>query len=515
MGKKLRDAMNAEWATFLERGVVRIAKIPKGVNPIPVYWKAQEKRNADGDVTRLKARLVADGRCLKQGIDFQQSFSSVVNEATLRTLLHVASAKGYSVDTIDVTAAYLYAPINETVYIQFPEFIDIDRKPGHCYVLEKSMYGLPQSGRNWFKTIKATLERLGFSSSQGDQCLMKRSGSDGMEYVAIYVDDLCIVTPNDSRTRDIKEAIVQEYDIKDGGQMTEYLGLRIERNPETGRFEISQAGLIREVLEDHCESAHAISQVPMASTYRPSSGDEQNDAQTIRRYQAAIGSLMYLSRMSRPDIAFATCLLARYASRPAQDHFKALQRILHYLRATMHFRLVVGGESGWKAVEGFSDSDWAGSCLDQKSTSGCLVKAGASPLIWSSSKQSVVAKSTMAAEGIALGHALDKTRCVSATLTGMLETGEQGPTPILSTDNMPLLQNVQAGRIGSKSRAVMLQLADIFDAHAKGEVVTRHVRSQENPADMFTKPLGKDAFWSHLPALGLQTALRHGGVCCA
>lgn len=299
----------------------------------------------------MKARLVADGRYLKEGIDYKTSFSSVVRESTLRILLHVVAAKNYEIDTVDVTAAYLYAPIQDEVYIQIPEYVNEKKGNGRCYKLLKSMYGLPQSGRNWQETATKALSGMGFQPSAGDPCLFIRAGEEGSEYIAMYVDDLCVAAPNRRLTDAIKENLANTFALKNGGQISEYLGLRTIRNTTGTEFEIIQTGLIQDILAKFAKSDSAVAHTPMAARYRPSQGIWDCDPDTINFYQSAVGSLLYLCRMSRPDITYAVGILGRYASCPAPDHLDALQRVINYLRGTSHFALRIDGKGKWLDIQ--------------------------------------------------------------------------------------------------------------------------------------------------------------------
>ena len=126
-----------------------------------------------------------------------------------------------------------------------------------------------------------------------------------------------------------------------------------------------------------------------------------NESQVVdaSRYQSAVGSLLYLSGWTRPDIAFAVSNVVRFCSRPTSEHWTAVKRIFRYLKGTSQFGLLyVKGKN--EMLSAYSDADWAGDINDRKSTSGyiCMLSGGA--VSWRSRKQTCVALSTAEAEWV-------------------------------------------------------------------------------------------------------------------
>ena len=105
--------------------------------------------------------------------------------------------------------------------------------------------------------------------------------------------------------------------------------------------------------------------------------NEDEEALDQPLYQSVVGSLMYLATCTRPDIAYAVGMLARFSSKPNQSHWTAAKRVLRYLRGTVNFGILYRGESG---VLGYSDADWAGDADDRKSTSGYMFLIAGGPV---------------------------------------------------------------------------------------------------------------------------------------
>ena len=121
-------------------------------------------------------------------------------------------------------------------------------------------------------------------------------------------------------------------------------------------------------------------------------------------YQSAVGSLQYLSTMTRPDISFAVSNVAKFCSKPSKEHWVAVKRIMRYLKGTLNYGLLYK-KNKLNTCVGYSDADWAGDVNDRKSTSGYIFQVGGTAVSWKSQKQSCTALSTAEAEYVALSQA--------------------------------------------------------------------------------------------------------------
>ena len=122
-------------------------------------------------------------------------------------------------------------------------------------------------------------------------------------------------------------------------------------------------------------------------------------------YQAVVGSLLYLSTKTRPDIAFAVTSAARFCASPTKEHWTAVKRILRYLNGSRQLGLLYRANTLNEEITGFSDADWAGDVGDRKSTSGYVFLLGGAAVSWKSAKQTTVALSTAEGDYIALSTA--------------------------------------------------------------------------------------------------------------
>ena len=117
-------------------------------------------------------------------------------------------------------------------------------------------------------------------------------------------------------------------------------------------------------------------------------------------YAFAVGSLMYAQVCTRLDIGLIVGLLGRYQSDPGLDHWKVAKKVMRYLQGTKDYKLIYRYIDQLKVI-GYLDSDFAG-CVDiRKSTSGYIFLLSGGAISWRSTKQKLVASSTMEAKFVA------------------------------------------------------------------------------------------------------------------
>lgn len=122
-------------------------------------------------------------------------------------------------------------------------------------------------------------------------------------------------------------------------------------------------------------------------------------------YQETIGSLLYLSQISRPDIAYAISLLSRYNNCYTMTHWNAVKRVLRYLKGTVNYRLEFNSES---AFDVYCDADWGNKLNDRYSVTGSCIKVNGGLISWYSKRQKTVALSTTEAEYMALSFTVQE-----------------------------------------------------------------------------------------------------------
>jgi hypothetical protein len=219
-------------------------------------------------------------------------------------------------------------------------------------------------------------------------------------------------------------------------------------------------------------------------------------------FQRLVGSLLFLQTCSRPDISFAVLLLSQHCSSPEARHFAAAKRVLRYLKGTRSYRLSYGGENRHLPLSELSDADWAGDKKDRASISRFVWSIGGGPISWSAKKQNCVALSMTEAEYVALMRAIQEGIWLQQSLCQFQITC---PSPlIVSTDNNGAKSLSTNDSNHGKAKHIDICYHFIRSHIESNSFVVRHTPGVENTADIFTKPLSRIIFQSHVARLGLS-----------
>ena len=226
---------------------------------------------------------------------------------------------------MDVKGAYLNGTIKEQIYMKQPEGYN-DGTGRICHLI-KSLYGLKQAGCEWNDELNKQLESLGWKPTTVDPCAYARRTTDGIEVVAVWVDDLLLFVSNNKLMSTMKLELKAIFEITDLGEPAKIVGIEIERDRAKQTITISQKHYIEAILQkEGLTDAHPVA-VPMDPNVqlKPSEGEVQDKS---NNYASLIGSLMYLAVATRLDIAYAVFRLGSYMANPAMSHWAAAKRVL-------------------------------------------------------------------------------------------------------------------------------------------------------------------------------------------
>ncbi|GJX37943.1 retrovirus-related pol polyprotein from transposon TNT 1-94 [Tanacetum coccineum] len=390
------ESMQDELNQFERLQVWELVPRPEGKNVIALKWLWKNKCDAENIVVRNKSRLVAKGYKQEEGIDFEESFAPVARLEAVRMFIAFAAHMNITIFQMDVKTAFLNGPLKEEVYVSQPEgFIDSEF-PNHVYRLKKALYGLKQAPRAWYDKLSSFLIEHGFNKGIIDPTLFTRRHGGDILLVQVYVDDIIFGSTNPDFSKRFANLMKNNFEMSMMGELKFFLGLQVHQSPR-GIF-ISQSQYAIELLKKHGLDECVSMSTPMATERLDA--DLQGTPTDQTTYRRMIGGLMYLTA-SRPDIAFATFVCARYQARPTVKHLKEVKRIFRYLRQSYNMGLWYPKDSGFELIA-YSDADHAGCKDDCKSTSGGLQFLGGKLVSWSSKKQDCTTMSTAEAKYLSL-----------------------------------------------------------------------------------------------------------------
>ena len=271
--------------------------------------------------------------------------------------------------------------------------------------------------------------------------------------------------------------------------------MTVTRDRSKRSIAIDQIGYINRVLDRFEMTDCRKRSTPMEIGYKPhviqpELGEQPFDART---YQKAIGSILYAALGTRPDITYATSVLGRYAAHPSTLHCEAVKHLLRFLGGTSDYKLTIYdpslGHDSQQSILCYADADLGGEADTSKSTSGIVVYALGTLVIWKSKKQSIVAQSTMQAEMIATAYGKVQIDWLH-DLTSEIGIASKDITRHILNDGLNCVTTLNSGNSQSDSRHLQLRYHSIHEAIAKGEVEIKHVPGTEMLADALTKALG-------------------------
>ena len=488
-------AMQEELNQFERNNVWKLVEKPENYPVIGTKWVFRNKLDEHGIIIRNKARLVAKGYNQEEGIDYEETYAPVARLEAIRMLLAYASIMNFKLYQMDVKSAFLNGLIQEEVYVEQPPGFEIPDKPNHVYKLQKALYGLKQAPRAWYERLSNFLLEKDFSRGKVDTTLFIKRKHNDILLVQIYVDDIIFGSTNDSLCKEFSLDMQSEFEMSMMGELKYFLGLQIKQTQE-GIF-INQSKYCKELIKRFgMESAKHMATPMSTSCYLDK--DESGQSIDIKQYRGMIGSLLYLSA-SRPDIMFSVCMCARFQSNPKQSHLSAVKRIMRYLLGTINLGLWYPKNSTCNLI-GYSDSDFAGSKTDRKSTSGTCQFIGSALVSWHSKKQNSVALSTAEAEYISAGSCCAQILWMKQQLSDYGIILDRIPIKCDNTSAINLSKNpVQH----SRTKHIEIRHHFLRDHVLKGDCVLEFVDTKNQLADIFTKPLPKEVFFSIRRELGL------------
>lgn len=500
-----QKVVDAELAMLKSMGVYVDEELPAGRKAIGNRWVFEFKIPEDGSPPIYKGRLVAHGFSQIPFVDYGPTFAPVAKSVSVRVIAVYSAAQGWHLDCFDATRAFLWGDLSEVIFMRRPKGYSGGTQSG-VWRLKKSLYGLKQASRVWYRLFRSVLERLGFVRSEFDHAvfIFRRSWNDDRVHclLAIHVDDGIAGCNSKVFLTFIKGEIGKAFGIKDLGPVKTFLGVQFERNLVTRELWIHQEAYIDALLEEYGLVGCNPVSTPLDAIHpfgRPT--DVYPDVPNLTQsFQRLLGSILFLQRFSRADISDAVLLLSHHCSKPLLRHYAAAKRLLRYLSGTRSLRLHYGGVDKDRALAGFTDADWAGDKLTRTSVSGFVWFLAGGPISWSSKSQTCVATSSTESEYVALTCAIQEGLWLRTSLSQL-----HIPTPsslVISTDNEGARSLSENDSSHSKAKHIDIRYHFIRSHVESGTVSVVHTPGVSNPADILTKPLSRGKFVDGVQRLG-------------
>ncbi|XRB23794.1 retrovirus-related Pol polyprotein [Pseudoscourfieldia marina] len=373
---------------------------------------------------------------------------------------------GFYFGQIDVETAYLYALVQELIYMRPPKGTNYG--PNKICRLLKSLYGLKQAGRNWYLDLKDYLVELGFKPGEVDIGMYSAAvGTENEIWILVYVDDIIFASKNE-QTKDIFAGhLRKKYRITEPAQLTWALGMKISFAADG--IILTQDLYMSKILERFgFTSAAKSATTPLAHGTTLTRADEE-DAEARHLAQQFVGAILYAAVISRPDLSSTVRAMSHVMSKPPSN-FEACKK--HVLRSS---------DTATQAGDNHEN---------RRSTSGYIFFLNGGPISWASYLQTTVALSTVESEVMALTEAIKEAIYIRRLLES-LGAAQEGPT-IIYTDSTGAEALVDHPTSHRRTKHIEIR-REFIKFHIGHETVKiERVSTKDQLADIMTKPLRQD-----------------------
>ncbi|KAJ3564398.1 hypothetical protein NP233_g8320 [Leucocoprinus birnbaumii] len=503
------EPMVKEVNVMKARGVYVLVDRPVGKNVIGSKWVYAPKFDGDGALEGRKSRIVTMGYTQIQGVDFDETYAATARLESFRLILAIVALLDLVLWQLDFVAAYLNSNIDFDVYMEQPQGF-VEGGGDKVWKLQKTLYGTMQGGHDWFKTLSKTYKELGYHQSLAEPTIRTRRDGEKFTITCTYTDDTMGGLSDRGEAERAKRELGEKYEAKVMKQVDHMLGIKVEMVEEGIR--ISQKAYAKRMLEkfgmENCKPKSTPLPVGIALSTKdgPESEDEKEEMRKIP-FQEALGSLMWLQVATHPDLSYAVNLLSRFASNPGKPHWEAMKHVMAYVRGTIDYSITYHQGASLQPV-GFVDSDFANDRDTRQSTDGHIFFARGGPVSWSTKRQETVATSTTEVEYMAVSRTVQQAMWMSSFFD-QASLPQQRPVTIF-IDNNGAIDMTKTYWGHKRTKHIDVRHHFVKEKVEMGEFAPVYIPSEDNVADLLTKPLPRDATRNFTSDLGLWDLVNEG-----
>ncbi|GKD34507.1 retrotransposon protein, putative, ty1-copia subclass [Tanacetum coccineum] len=396
---------------------------------------------------------------------------------------------------MDVKTAFLNGHLLEEVYMEEPKGFVNPKYLNYVCKLKRSIYGLKQASRQWNKRFDDEIKKFGFIQNRDEPCVYLKASGSNVTFLILYVDDILIKGNNILMLQDVKSYLGRCFAMKDLGEATYILGIKIYRDRSRRLIGLYQSAYIEKILKRfHIENSKHGS-IPMQEKLKLGKSQGTSSPAELKRmqnvpYASAVGSIMYAVRCTRLDVAFAQNITSRSQQNPGDLHWTTVKNILKYLKNTKDMFLVYGGDIKRELrVSCYTNAGYLTDVDDLKSQTRYLFILNGGVVDWKSTKKSIFATSSAEAEYIAIYDASKEAVWVRKFISGLgvIPTTEE---PIkMYCDNTGAIAIANESGIIKGARHFHAKVHYIREVIEYGDIKLEKVHTNDDLADPFTKSL--------------------------
>jgi hypothetical protein len=500
--QKWKGAIDTEFKGLHSSGTFTpVSHLPKGKVAIQTALKFKLKKLKTGEIDKYKARLVAHGQTQEYGVNYTEVFAPASQVTTVTLLLILAVSMDLKVWHMDVYMAFLNSPLEEDIYIAFPDNCGAPCKFAH---LHRALYGLKQAAAEWAKlSHKKIMGIKGMRQSSLDPALYYLVQDSLIVILLVHVDDYMVATNQDTWWPWFIKYFSKSYECKDLGILSQVVGVGVEFGD--GFATLTREKPIQDSLKEYgLVDANPVL-YPMESKFSLPKGTGQMDGVP---FLSLIGSLRYHERTTRPDICLALARMSKYCNAYDLAHYDALKRILRYLKGTVEMPFLITKNPykvpGKICFSMYSDATWAETSSETLGyTIGWHIRCNGNPLF---SKSKVIDRASLSStqsEVVALSEGCKDLLMFHNLVADIMEV----ETPMtVYVDNTATIHLVNHPVFNNSSKYIGSRSFWTRDLVTDGIIKLRYIKTSDNIADYLTKPLSgarfklfRDTLMGHRP----------------
>ena len=490
-------------------------------NCIDGHMFLDDKYLSTGEFEKRKARLVMNGEQQHPKL-VGETRAPTVNPISVQTAIaRAATLLGSSIETADVVQAFLLTPMNKSkgrtfvrirkgklvdiMIALFPELRAFLAPDGSLlFELDSYVYGLKAAAAEFNGLIDKVFRELGFHPTEVDQCLYVKNTKYGIHTLSTHVDDVLSVAPNQKLQDQFMDQFGKKLKIKrHGGNVLSYIGLTITRNPKTGDIRLTQDHYVKELIKKFEPTGKMVESPAGSELFANNEKSSVTlNAKEKQYYQSLIMSLMYLARLTRPDILFPTTYLATKSSNPSALDLLKAKRIVKYIASAPNIGINYYSNSSMKLMIHADASHLVHP--DGFGHTGIVITLGNSVVFARSVKQKMQTLSSTESEMIALQEASTYVVWMRYLLK---ELGYNLNSPtVVTQDNQSATVIAEQGGNFQRTKHLVGRFNFLKERIQFGDMEIKYRPSEHMPADFLTKPLPKAALKRHMTSLGVVSS---------
>jgi len=438
-----------------------------GQKCISLRWVIQPKIKEG--LPSVKARLCARG--FEEENDFRTDSPTCTREG-IRLALSLIATKGWDLNSIDVKSAFLQGnELDRTVYVRPPK----EASTNKVWKLNKCVYGLSDANRYWYLKVREELLKLGAQPSQLDQGIFYWShNGEIIGIVVCFVDD--IIWAGEKEFEKIIEKLKSSFQIgSESSKAFRYIGINLKQNTDNS-IRVDQTGYTQ-----------CLKQIPLDREQILHPNRKLNSMEKSQ-LRGILGQLNWLAGISRPEISFYTCAISTKITDATIADIKAANKVVKFCQSnesSIHFPRL---DKDSISVKVFSDASF-NNLPNGGSQGGHIVfltdkNNNSAPIAWNSSRIKRVAKSTLAAETLALSQGCDNAIYISQ-LAAEAKLINKAPIKAF-TDNQSLFDAVHTTHLIA-DRQLRVHMSSIREMQNNNEIELAWISKDDQMADVLTK----------------------------